>query len=106
MGAVAGRLADVVVVTDEDPRNEDRVAICEQIAAGAEQAGARRGETLYVIPDRAEAIAFALRGAARGDTVLCAGKGHESSIVTAHGSDSWDERAVVQRALNPPPGRS
>ncbi len=44
MGEVAGRLADVIVVTDEDPRGEDRVAICEQIAAGAERAGARRGE--------------------------------------------------------------
>ncbi len=42
MGAVAGRLADVVVVTDEDPRGEDRAAICEQIAAGAESAGARQ----------------------------------------------------------------
>jgi UDP-N-acetylmuramoyl-L-alanyl-D-glutamate--2,6-diaminopimelate ligase len=106
MGQVAGRLADVVVVTDEDPRNEDREAICEQIAAGAEQAGARRGETLYVIPERADAIAFALNGAARGDTVLCAGKGHESSIVTAHGSVPWDERAVVEAALRPPLGRS
>ncbi len=86
MGEVAARLADVVVVTDEDPRGEDRVAICEQIAGGAERAGARRGDTLHVIPDRAEAIAFALRGAAPGDTVLCAGKGHESSIITASGS--------------------
>ena len=66
MGAVAGRLADVVVVTDEDPRGEDRVAICEQIAAGAEHAGARRGDTLHVIPDRAEAIAFALNAAGAG----------------------------------------
>jgi UDP-N-acetylmuramoyl-L-alanyl-D-glutamate--2,6-diaminopimelate ligase len=99
MGEVAGRLADVVVVTDEDPRGEDRVAICEQIAAGAEQSGARRGATLHVIPDRTEAIAFALGGAAPGDTVLCAGKGHESSIITATGSVTWDERAVVERIL-------
>ncbi len=99
MGEVAGRLADMVVVTDEDPRNEDRLAICEQIAAGAERAGARRGDTLHLIPDRAEAIAFAIAGAADGDTVLCAGKGHESSIVTAVGSIPWDEREVVMDAL-------
>ena len=99
MGEVAGTLADVVVVTDEDPRNEDRMAICEEIAAGAELAGARRGENLHVIPDRTDAIAFALRGAEAGDTVLCAGKGHESSIVTAQGSLPWDERAVVTRLL-------
>jgi UDP-N-acetylmuramoyl-L-alanyl-D-glutamate--2,6-diaminopimelate ligase len=99
MGAVAARLADVVVITDEDPREEDRAAICEQIALGAERAGARRGDTLFVIPDRAEAIAFALGGAAPGDTVLCAGKGHESSIIAAAGSAAWDERAVVEAAL-------
>jgi UDP-N-acetylmuramoyl-L-alanyl-D-glutamate--2,6-diaminopimelate ligase len=99
MGEVASRLADIVVVTDEDPRGENRAAICEQIAAGAERAGARRGDTLHVIPDRPEAIAFALAGAAPGDTVLCAGKGHESSIVTASGSIPWDERAVVEDAL-------
>jgi UDP-N-acetylmuramoyl-L-alanyl-D-glutamate--2,6-diaminopimelate ligase len=100
MGAVAGRLADMVVVTDEDPRREDREVICEQIAAAAEQAGARRGETLHVIPDRAEAIAFALGGALPGDAVLCAGKGHESSIITADGSVPWDERAVVEAILS------
>jgi UDP-N-acetylmuramoyl-L-alanyl-D-glutamate--2,6-diaminopimelate ligase len=99
MGEVAGRLADIVVVTDEDPRGEDRDAICEQIAVGAERAGARRGETLHVIPDRAEAIAFAIAGAAAGDTVVCAGKGHEGSIVTAAGSIPWDERGVVEAAL-------
>lgn len=100
MGAVAARRADVVVVTDEDPRGEDRVAICEQIAEAAEDAGARRGDTLHVIPERSEAIAFALAGAAEGDTVLCAGKGHESSIETAAGSLPWDERAVVERELS------
>ncbi|PZR84370.1 MAG: UDP-N-acetylmuramoyl-L-alanyl-D-glutamate--2,6-diaminopimelate ligase [Candidatus Aeolococcus gillhamiae] len=99
MGEVAASLADVVVVTDEDPRSEDRVAICEQIAAGAERAGARRGDTLHVIPDRAEAIRYALAGAEAGDTVLFAGKGHESSIVTAAGTVPWDERAVVVDAL-------
>ncbi len=105
MGEVAGRLADVAVVTDEDPRGEDRLAICEQIAAGAERAGARRGETLHVIPDRGDAIAFAINGAAPGDTVLCAGKGHESSIVTAAGSLPWDERAAVEQRLRGRSGR-
>ncbi len=99
MGEIAGRLADVVVVTDEDPRHEDRVAICEQIAAGAVHGGRRRGDTLHVIPDRSEAIAFALRGAEPGDTVLCAGKGHESSIVWGDKSLPWSERTAVLTAL-------
>jgi UDP-N-acetylmuramoyl-L-alanyl-D-glutamate--2,6-diaminopimelate ligase len=99
MGEVAATLADVVVVTDEDPRGEDRVAICEAIAAGAERAGARRGEHLHVIPDRAEAVAFAIAGAAPGDTVLFAGKGHEGSIISAGVAAPWDERAIVEEAL-------
>jgi UDP-N-acetylmuramoyl-L-alanyl-D-glutamate--2,6-diaminopimelate ligase len=100
MGEVAGRLADVVVATDEDPRHEDRVAICEQIAAGAILAGARRGDTLHVIPDRSEAIDFAIRRAQPGDTVLCAGKGHESSIVWGDKSLPWNERTAVLSALD------
>jgi UDP-N-acetylmuramoyl-L-alanyl-D-glutamate--2,6-diaminopimelate ligase len=99
MGEIAGRLADVVVVTDEDPRGEDRVAICEQIAAGAERAGGRRGQTLHVIPERTQAIGFAIAHAAPGDTVLCAGKGHESSIVSAGQTLPWNERTVVEEAL-------
>ena len=103
MGAVAARLADRQVITDEDPREEDSIALCEEIAAGAEAAGARRGETLSVIPDRARAIAFAVSAAQPGDTVLCAGKGHEGSIIRGVTSVPWDERAAVETALR---GRS
>ncbi len=77
MGRVAGRLADLVVVTDEDPRGEERAAILEEIASGAEQAGAQRGSRLHLISDRVAAIDFAIAAALPGDTVLLAGKGHE-----------------------------
>ncbi len=99
MGGVAARLADMLVVTDEDPRGEDRHAILEEIAAGAEAAGAVRGTRLHVIADRPTAIAFAIRKAAAGDTVLLAGKGHESTIEMASGPVPWDERAVAEEAL-------
>ena len=99
MGRVAARLADVVVVTDEDPRGEDRLAIVEEIAAAAEAAGAARGATLHVIPDRAEAVDFAISHASSGDTVLLAGKGHERTIETAAGPVPWDERAEAEAAL-------
>jgi UDP-N-acetylmuramoyl-L-alanyl-D-glutamate--2,6-diaminopimelate ligase len=100
MGAVAARLADMVVITDEDPRDEDRAAILEEIAAGARAAGAREGDRLQVIPDRELAIETAVVGAAAGDTVLCAGKGHESGIIGPGGvSRPWDERAAAARAL-------
>ncbi|HKR98790.1 MAG TPA: UDP-N-acetylmuramoyl-L-alanyl-D-glutamate--2,6-diaminopimelate ligase, partial [Candidatus Dormibacteraeota bacterium] len=99
MGAVAAQHADVAVVTDEDPREEDRVRILEQIAGGAVAAGGRRDETVVVIPDRTEAIAYAIAHATAGDTVLCAGKGHESTLIIGRESLPWDERAAVEDAI-------
>jgi UDP-N-acetylmuramoyl-L-alanyl-D-glutamate--2,6-diaminopimelate ligase len=99
MGSVAARLADVSVITDEDPRGEDRGLILEQIAAGAVAAGGERGRNVFVIPDRAEAIAYAIENAAPGDTVLLAGKGHEKTLETATGEIPWNERAVVSAAI-------
>ena len=99
MGAVAARLADLVVLTDEDPRGEDREAILEEIAAGAEAAGAVRGTRLHLVPDRDRAVELAILGAETGDTVLLAGKGHEQTIQTAQGPVPWDERAAAERAL-------
>jgi UDP-N-acetylmuramoyl-L-alanyl-D-glutamate--2,6-diaminopimelate ligase len=99
MGSVAARLADISVITDEDPRGEDRTFILEQIAQGAVAAGGERGRNIFVIPDRVDAIAYAIANAAPGDTVLAAGKGHEKTLETAAGEVPWDERAVVIAAL-------
>ncbi len=99
MGRVAGERCRLVVVTDEDPRGEDRERILEQIADGAERAGKRRGHDLLVIPDRATAIEAALEQARSGDVVVLAGKGHERTIETAEGPLEWDEAAVARRAL-------
>ncbi|MFP4890669.1 UDP-N-acetylmuramoyl-L-alanyl-D-glutamate--2,6-diaminopimelate ligase [Paraburkholderia sp. EG304] len=74
MGAIAERLADNVVVTSDNPRSEDPLAIIEQITAGMQDASqARRVE------DRASAILQAIRGAAREDVIVLAGKGHEAT---------------------------
>jgi UDP-N-acetylmuramoyl-L-alanyl-D-glutamate--2,6-diaminopimelate ligase len=99
MGRVAGERCRLVVVTDEDPRGEDRMAILEAIAEGAEAVGRRRGDDLLVIPDRAEAIATAVGRARPGDVVLLAGKGHERTIETAQGDRPWDEVAAARQAL-------
>lgn len=99
MGRVAAQLADVAVITDEDPRGEDRLRILEDIAAGATAAGGRRGETVVVVPDRRDAIEFAVAHARPGDTVLCAGKGHERTLITGTRELPWNERAVAEAAV-------
>jgi UDP-N-acetylmuramoyl-L-alanyl-D-glutamate--2,6-diaminopimelate ligase len=99
MGRVAAELADLVVVTDEDPRLEDPRVINEAIAAGAREAGASDGEDLVVIDDRREAIAHAIGIARDGDAVLLAGKGHETSIFYGTEKRPWDDRTVAREAL-------
>ena len=74
MGAIAGQLADVAVVTSDNPRTEDQSAIIRDILAGMGDTPARR----HVEPDRRRAIALALSLARPGDTVVLAGKGHET----------------------------
>ena len=99
MGRIAGERARTVVVTDEDPRGEDRDAIIDAIARGAEAAGKRRGHDLLLIADRRAAIAAAFEQARPGDVVLLAGKGHERSIIGPDGPVPWDERAEAIAAL-------
>ncbi len=99
MGQVAGERCRLVVLTDEDPRGEDRMAVLEAIAAGAEAAGRRQGHDLLLIPDREEAIATAVDQAQPGDIVLLAGKGHEPTIEMADGPRAWNEREVALRVL-------
>lgn len=99
MGRVSAELADVTVVTDEDPRLEDPRAINEAIADGARSAGGVDGESLLVIDDRREAIARAMAMAREGDVVLLAGKGHETSIFYGADKLPWDDREVARDAL-------
>lgn len=99
MGRIAGDRCRLVVVTDEDPRGEDRMAILEAIARGAEAAGRRRDRDLLLIADRRAAIGAALDRARPGDVVLLAGKGHERSIIGPGGPLPWHERAAVEAAL-------
>ncbi len=100
MGRIAAERARVVVVTDEDPRGEDRDAILEAIARGAEGAGKRRDHDLLLIPDRRAAIAAAIDRARPGDIVFLAGKGHERTIEGAAGPRPWHERLEAETALN------
>jgi UDP-N-acetylmuramoyl-L-alanyl-D-glutamate--2,6-diaminopimelate ligase len=98
-GKIAAQLADISVITSEDPRFEDADAIIAQIAAGAEAAGAVAGKSLFCRTDRREAIQLALDLAHPGDCVLLAGKGHERSIIWGREKLPWDEAAVARELL-------
>ena len=99
MGRAAGRLADFVVVTNEDPRSEDPDAIIEAIAAGLREAGRREGTDFVRIPDRRQAIAYVFERAREGDIVLLAGKGSEQTMVFGDEHIPWDERVVARELL-------
>lgn len=99
-GEVAGRYADEVIVTEEDDRDVDGQKILEQIAQGAEQAGKVRDKSLYLVPNRTEAINFAMtRARTAHDAVVLLGKGHEKTIERADGGHSWDEANTARRAI-------
>jgi UDP-N-acetylmuramoyl-L-alanyl-D-glutamate--2,6-diaminopimelate ligase len=98
-GRLAGEYCDEVVLTEEDDRDIDGIEILNQIAEGAEAAGKTKDKDLFLVHDRTEAIAFALKRASKGDTVLLLGKGHEKTIERADGEHPWDEIATTREAL-------
>jgi UDP-N-acetylmuramoyl-L-alanyl-D-glutamate--2,6-diaminopimelate ligase len=99
MGRIAAQLTDFFVITDEDPREEDRLTILREIAAGAIAIGKREGEDFLAIADRRAAIAAAFARARAGDTILLAGKGHEQSIIIGTTKIPWDDRRVAHEQL-------
>ena len=99
MGRIAAQMADFFVITDEDPREEEREKILDEIAQGAEAAGKCRGRDFLCIADRTEAIARAFAQAKAGDTILLAGKGHEQSIIIGREKFPWDDRRVAREQL-------
>jgi UDP-N-acetylmuramoyl-L-alanyl-D-glutamate--2,6-diaminopimelate ligase len=107
MGAIGARLADVLVVTDDNPRTEDPAAIRAAVLAGAHEEGGRPGGGAQVVEigDRREAIRRAVAMAGPGDTVVVAGKGHETGQEidgTVHPFDDRDEvRAALARVVRP-----
>lgn len=99
MGRIAAKMADFFVITDEDPREEDRETILREIAVGAETEGKREGNDFLCIADRTQAIATAFSQAKPGDTVLLAGKGHEQSIIIGREKIPWDDRRIAREQL-------
>jgi UDP-N-acetylmuramoyl-L-alanyl-D-glutamate--2,6-diaminopimelate ligase len=94
MGAIAETLADVVIVTDDNPRTENSRAIIEQVLAGMSDA-----PSAHVIADRSEAIHHAIAEADAGDVVVIAGKGHEDYQLVGAERRPFSDRSVVLDAL-------
>ena len=99
MGEIAGRLADAAILTAEDPRTENVNDIIEQIAAGCRKAGGVEGKTFFRVPDRREAIKFAVGLAKKGDIVVICGKGHERSMCFGTTEIPWSDQEEVRKAL-------
>jgi UDP-N-acetylmuramoyl-L-alanyl-D-glutamate--2,6-diaminopimelate ligase len=100
LGRLAAEQADIVIVTNEDPYDEDPAIIIDQVAVGAEVAGKILDQNLWKILDRREAIKKALSLAEKNDLVLFTGKGAEQFICVANGEKvAWDERTIVREEL-------
>jgi UDP-N-acetylmuramoyl-L-alanyl-D-glutamate--2,6-diaminopimelate ligase len=99
MAETSAELADLTVLTAEDPRTESLDGILEEMAAGARSKGGHEGETFWRVADRGEAIKFALRLAREGDIVLSCGKGHEQSMCFGRTEYLWDDRTAMRAAL-------
>ena len=95
MGAIAAQNADLVVVTSDNPRTEEPMAIINEILPGLKKGRAAS----KVICDRPEAIRWAIDNAAPGDVILLAGKGHEDYQVVGHEKHHMDEREIVAEHL-------
>lgn len=95
MGEVSGRLSDLTILTNDNPRQEDPLKIISDIVVGLQKSSGK-----YLIePDREKAIGMAMDEARAGDIVLLAGKGHETYQVLADRTLDWDDREVARNAL-------
>lgn len=99
MAETSTELADITILTAEDPRTESLEGILEEMSAGATSKGGRKGETFWCVPDRGEAIRFALQLARPQDIVLSCGKGHEQSMCFGAREFPWDDRTAMRAAL-------
>lgn len=95
MGEVAGELSDIVIITSDNPRNEDPLKIISEIEAGVRSKGA----DYEIISDRREAIKRAVSSARTDDVVIIAGKGHEAYQIIGGDKFHFDDREVAAEAL-------
>lgn len=99
MAEVSGELADLTILTAEDPRTESLEVILGEMAGGVKALSGVEGETFWRVPDRGNAIRYALSLARPGDLVIVCGKGHEQSMCFGTQEYAWDDRIAMRSAL-------
>lgn len=111
MGDISSQYSDIIILTSEDPRNEPIEKINKEILKGIKNSKfkvqsstedlslKKDGKYIFQIPDRKEAINFAISLAEKGDVVLMTGKGHEKSINYGRGEEPWDETGIALAAI-------
>ena len=100
MAAVSTELADITILTAEDPRTESLDDILAEMADEAVKSGGVEGETFFRVPDRGRAILKAIQLAHPGDIVMACGKGHEQSMCFGQTEYPWDDRTAMRAALS------
>jgi len=98
MGAIADKYADFIILTDDDPYDEDEIEIIEMIAKGIHR---KENNKFWKIPDRREAIKLALSIAKENDTVIVSGKGCEEVMMIRGQRIPWSDKDVIREILNP-----
>ena len=98
-GEIAAKYSDIVIITEDDSRDENPAEIAEEFVRGAKQAGFLRGKNLLVELNREKAIQMAVDLAKKDDIVLILGKGHEKTILRATGAVPFEDLKVTEKAL-------
>jgi UDP-N-acetylmuramoyl-L-alanyl-D-glutamate--2,6-diaminopimelate ligase len=99
MAEIAAQMADITILTAEDPRTESVDDILNEMALGLEKFNGREGKTYWRIPDRREAIRMGVNLAREDDLVIALGKGHEQSMCFGEIEYPWDDRVAMRAAL-------
>ncbi|MBQ2695326.1 UDP-N-acetylmuramoyl-L-alanyl-D-glutamate--2,6-diaminopimelate ligase [Candidatus Saccharibacteria bacterium] len=98
-GRILAKYSDIVIITEDDSRDEDPAKIAQGFLDGAKKQGKIEGKDLFYIPDRKDAIKEALKKAKKGDLVLILGKGHEKTILRADGPHDFEDIKVARSLL-------
>ena len=99
LGEILAKNSDIVIITEDDTRDEDLEKIMNGFVEGAKKAGKTLGKDLFKEPNREKAIALALKTAKKGDLVLILGKGHEKTILRPDGPHDFEDIKVTRRLL-------